>query len=84
MGNASNAEDVAVSTNHLWFMNKAVLGFNLAAYSAAFPEKANHAGRAALDLVVQGKVRVAVTDILPLEQASEAHRRIERGTWSCA
>lgn len=80
MGNASNAEDVAVSTNHLWFTNKAVLGFNLAAYCAAFPQRANRAGRAALELVAQGKVHVAVTDVLPLEQASQAHRSIEQGT----
>ncbi len=79
MGNASNAEDVAVSTTHLWLMNKAVPGFNLAAYSATFPEKANRAGRAALKLITRGEVRVAVTDVLPLEQASEAHRRIEQG-----
>jgi NADPH2:quinone reductase len=79
MGNASNAEDVAVSTNHLWLTNKAVQGFNLAAYSAAFPEKTNRAGRAALELVACGKVSVAVTGVLPLEQASEAQRRIEQG-----
>jgi NADPH2:quinone reductase len=80
MGNASNAEDVMVSTNHLWFTNKSVQGFNLAAYSESFPEKVNQAGRAALELVSRGDVRVAVTDVLPLEQASEAHQRIERGT----
>ena len=79
MGNASNAEDVAVSTNHLWLANKAVLGFNLAAYSAAFPQRAQRAGQAALELVAQRKVQVAVTDVLPLEQAGEAHRRIEQG-----
>jgi NADPH2:quinone reductase len=79
MGNASTAEDVTVSTNHLWIANKAVLGFNLAAYSAAFPQRANRAGRATLEPVAQGKIHVAVTDVLPLEQAGEAHRRIERG-----
>ena len=79
MGNASNAEDVAISSNHLWLTNKAVLGFNLAAYSAAFPESVNRAGRGALDLVAHGNVRVEVTDVLRLEEASEAHRRIEQG-----
>lgn len=80
MGNASNAEDVSVSTNQLWFSNKAVLGFNLGALSAAFPERVGQAARSALQLVARGEVRVVVTDILPLEQASEAHRRIEQGT----
>ena len=79
MGNASNAEDVTVSTSHLWLTNKAVLGFNLAAYCAAFPMNANQAARAALELVARGKVRVAVTDVLPLEHASEAQKRIEQG-----
>ena len=78
MGNASNAEDVSVSSNTLWFANKAVLGFNLAALSSAFPERVASAAHAALQLVAQGKVRIDVTDVLPFEQAAEAHRRIEQ------
>jgi NADPH:quinone reductase len=34
--------------------------------------------RGALDLLARGEVRVEVADILPLEDAAEAHRRIER------
>lgn len=81
LGNASNAEDVSFSANTLWFANKGVFGFNLADLSAVFPERVAPAAQAALRLVAQGKVRVDVTGVLPLEQAAEAQRRIEqRGT----
>ncbi|MFG3703059.1 zinc-binding alcohol dehydrogenase family protein, partial [Micromonospora sp. NPDC047620] len=40
MGNASGAEDVGVSANELWFTNKTVSGFNLAAFAAAYPAEA--------------------------------------------
>jgi NADPH2:quinone reductase len=78
MGNASSAEDVQLSANQLWFTSKAVLGFNLQAFSKEYPERVNAAARKALQLVARGKVRVDVTDVLPLEQAAEAHRRIEQ------
>lgn len=78
MGNASNAEDVSLSSNTLWFSNKAVLGFNLGALSATRPDLVVPAARAALQLVATGQIRIDVTDVLPLEQAAEAHRRIEQ------
>ncbi len=78
MGNASNAEDVQISANLLWFTGKAVLGFNLRAMSIEFPERVNAAARQALQLVANKKVRVDVTDVLPLDQVVEAHRRIEQ------
>ncbi len=77
MGNASNADDVTVSANDLWFSGKGVLGFNLALLSAHAPDGVHIAGEEALRLVASGAVRVEVTDVLPLEQAAEAHRRIE-------
>ncbi|MEV8061672.1 zinc-binding dehydrogenase [Streptomyces antimycoticus] len=39
MGNASGAEDVGVPANELWFSNKTVSGFNLAAFAAAHPRR---------------------------------------------
>jgi NADPH2:quinone reductase len=78
MGNASGAEDVGVPANELWFANKTVSGFNLAAFSAAFPEEAGRALRRAVDAAAKGDLRVRV-ETLPLEQAAEAHRRIESG-----
>ncbi|MFI7221388.1 zinc-binding alcohol dehydrogenase family protein [Micromonospora maritima] len=77
MGNASGADDVALSPNELWFANKTVSGFNLAAYSAAFPADAGRALRRAVTAAGRG-LRVRV-EHMPLDQAAEAHRRIESG-----
>jgi NADPH2:quinone reductase len=78
MGNASGADDVGILANHLWFTNKTVSGFNLAAFSAAFPQDAGRALRRAVRAAAQGSLRVQV-GVLPLEQAPEAQRRIESG-----
>ncbi|MEW9701207.1 zinc-binding alcohol dehydrogenase family protein [Paenibacillus sp. SI8] len=77
MGNASDAEDVQQSINELWFTSKAVLGFNLQQMSVYAPDLISEAARKALSLVVRGDIRVDVTDILELQEAGEAHRRIE-------
>ncbi|MFC8131870.1 zinc-binding alcohol dehydrogenase family protein [Streptomyces sp. NPDC057302] len=79
MGNASGAEDVALSSNELWFAGKTVSGFNLAAFSAAFPAQAGRALRRAVAAAAAGQMKVQV-EALPLEQAAEAHRRIESGS----
>lgn len=79
MGNASGAEDVGIPANELWFTNKTVSGFNLAAFSAAFPEETGKALRRAVAAAAAGELRVQV-ETLPLDQAVEAHRRIESGT----
>ncbi|MCN9243719.1 zinc-binding dehydrogenase [Streptomyces sp. RY43-2] len=78
MGNASDAEDVGVPANELWFTNKTVSGFNLAAFSADFPRETGRALRRAVTAAASGDLRVQV-ETLPLEQAAEAHRRIESG-----
>ncbi|WP_433434804.1 quinone oxidoreductase family protein [Nonomuraea sp. CA-141351] len=79
MGNASGADDAGISANDLWLSNKTVSGFNLAAFSAAFPEEAGRALRRAVAAVAAGDLRLRVEE-LTLEQAAEAHRRIESGT----
>ncbi|TLS44807.1 zinc-binding dehydrogenase [Streptomyces montanus] len=79
MGNASGAEDIGVPANELWFTNKSVSGFNLAAFAAAFPKATGQALRRAVAAAATGDLRVQV-ETLPLEQAVEAHRRIESGT----
>jgi NADPH2:quinone reductase len=78
MGNASGAEDVAISANELWFSNKTVSGFNLAAYSAVRPDRAGEALRRAVRAAGEGVLRVQV-ETVPLDQAVQAHRRIETG-----
>ncbi|MGF6881119.1 NADPH2:quinone reductase [Nocardia sp. GAS34] len=79
MGNASGAEDVGLSSNELWFTNKTVSGFNLAAFSAAYPADAGAALRRAVAAAADGKLRIGV-ETLPLRDAIEAHRRIESGS----
>jgi NADPH2:quinone reductase len=78
MGNASGAEDVGISANEVWFTNKTVSGFNLAAFSAAFPAEAGRALHRAVAAAASGELRVQV-ESLRLEQAAQAHRRIESG-----
>ncbi|KUL35594.1 NADPH:quinone reductase [Streptomyces sp. NRRL F-4489] len=79
MGNASGADDVGLSANELWLSGKTVSGFNLAAFSAAFPAAAGRALRHVVAAAADGGLRVRVAE-LPLDRAAEAHRRIESGT----
>ncbi|MDQ0792220.1 zinc-binding dehydrogenase [Streptomyces sp. B1I3] len=79
MGNASGAEDVGIPANELWFTNKTVSGFNLAAFSAAQPAETGQALRRAVAAAATGDLRVR-TEVLPLARVVEAHRRIESGT----
>ncbi|NUR84797.1 MAG: zinc-binding dehydrogenase, partial [Nonomuraea sp.] len=75
VGNASGADDVALSPNELWLTNRSVSGFNLAAYTALDPATVGSALRRA----VAGEMRVQV-EVLPLAEAADAHRRIESGS----
>ncbi|MEQ0557915.1 zinc-binding dehydrogenase [Amycolatopsis sp. NEAU-NG30] len=79
MGNASGAADVGIPANELWFTNKTVSGFNLAAFSAVSPEIVGRALRRAVAAVAGGDLRVDV-ESLPLADAVQAHRRIESGS----
>ncbi|MGW1838499.1 quinone oxidoreductase family protein [Streptomyces sp. BBFR2] len=79
MGNASGAADVGIPANELWFTNKTVSGFNLAAFAAAFPAETGRALRRAVAAAAAGDLRVR-SETLPLARAAEAHRRIESGT----
>ncbi|MEU8899379.1 zinc-binding dehydrogenase [Nocardia sp. NPDC048505] len=79
MGNASGAADVGVSANELWFTNKTVSGFNLAAFAAADPGAAGAALRRAVAAASAGQLRIPV-ETLPMDQVIEAHRRIESGS----
>ncbi|MCH5583516.1 zinc-binding dehydrogenase [Shimazuella sp. AN120528] len=80
MGNASEAEDVAVSANELWFSSKAVLGFNLQLMSVYHPKAVAKAAKKALPYVVSGQVSVDVTDVVNLEDIAKAHKSIEDRT----
>lgn len=70
----SEADD----TNRLWLSNLAILGFNVGLYLPTHLELARPAGEGALKAVSAGLVDIH-TDVLPLEEAPEAHRRMEAG-----
>lgn len=76
VGNASDAEQVLVGTNDLWLSNTGVVGLNIAALLEARPQRVRSLAARAIDLVRAGAVIVPV-ESLPLEQAAEAHRRLE-------
>lgn len=78
LGNASNADDVPQSSNGLWFTNKAVMGCTLGSLFQVEPELTGSIAREAMGMVFRGEVDTKVTDIYPLEQAAEAHRRLEQ------
>ncbi|MGC4747321.1 quinone oxidoreductase family protein [Micromonospora sp. DT201] len=79
MGNASGGDDVGIPANELWFTNKTVSGFNLAAFAAAYPHEVGRALRRAVVAAAKGDLRVRV-ETLPLDRVADAHRRIESGT----
>jgi NADPH:quinone reductase len=78
VGNASGDWRHSVGTNRLWVSNLAILGFSGGSYLPTHPESVRPAAEGALKAVSEGLVNVH-TDILPLEQAAEAHLRVEAG-----
>lgn len=59
--------------------NKAIMGYSLGNLSQTAPHLLAASARQALNLLVQAPIKIDITDTLPLEQASEAHRRLESG-----
>jgi NADPH2:quinone reductase len=78
VGNASGDWQHGVETNRLWHANLAILGFNVGFYLPTHLQLARPAAEGALKAVSEGLVDLH-TNILPLENAAEAHRRIEAG-----
>ena len=78
VGNASGDWQHTVETNRLWVSNLAILGFSAGSYLPTHPESGRPAAEGALKAVSEGLVNLH-TDTMPLEQASEAHRRVEAG-----
>jgi NADPH:quinone reductase len=79
MGNASGADDVLIPANDLWLAGKGVLGFNLASFSAVRPEQVGAALQRAVAAVAEGRLRIHVQDVVPLDRAAEFHRLLEDG-----
>jgi NADPH2:quinone reductase len=78
-GDPGQGDDLAVSTNRLWFEAKAVLGFNIGELAAKTPSTVRRMALAALRLLADGRVDMAVAEVFPLDRAADAHRLLESG-----
>jgi NADPH2:quinone reductase len=80
-GNASNIagkiQDIPLEPGSFLTENKAIMGYSIGYLSQSAPHLLAETARLTLDLVAQSQVKIDITDILPLEQAGEAHRRLE-------
>jgi len=77
-GNASGSKNEPLSPDALREVNKSLLGFSIGGLSQQDPGRLNTIMQQALHLLINGDVHIDISAILPLSEASEAHRRIER------
>lgn len=63
VGNASQREDVMLSSLALWLQNKTATGFNVGAWSSMFPEQANRSLHWVLENISDGTVRVELSQV---------------------
>lgn len=78
LGNASGEADVPQSSNNLWLGNKGIIGFNLGGFSQEASSQVADAAQKALNMVARGELRTDTMEVLPLDQAVEAHYRLEQ------
>ncbi|GHO94062.1 NADPH:quinone reductase [Reticulibacter mediterranei] len=57
--------------------NKAIMGYSIGKLAQSAPHLVAQTARDALTLIANKHIRIDITDVLPLEQAAEAHRRLE-------
>ena len=74
VGNASGDWQHTVATNSLWLGSLAIAGFSSGYYFPAHPEQVQPAAQGAINAISQGLVDIR-TQIFPLAEAAEAHRR---------
>jgi NADPH:quinone reductase len=76
-GDASGNPEKPIFPNGLWSSNKAVVGYSITTLSRTTPHLLATMAGQTLPLMAEGALKLAISEILPLEQAAEAHRRIE-------
>lgn len=69
--------DVPQTPGNALVENKAIMGYSISSLAQAAPHLLTDTARKALALVAQERIHIDITNVLPLEQASEAHRRLE-------
>lgn len=80
VGDAAQEGDHMLSSNDLWIGGKSVIGFNLGAYSAAKPEVVGAYLRRALELVASGGVKVHLSGVVSIKEASRILAELRGGT----
>jgi hypothetical protein len=65
--------------NDLWLGSLAIAGFSSGYYFPAHPDRARPAAQGAIKAISQGLVDIR-TQVFPLAEAAEAHRRAENGS----
>lgn len=76
-GNASDNPEQPISPTQLWTSNKAVVGYSITTLSQTAPHLVAETAQKVVGLLASGALTLAIDGALPLEQAPEAHRRIE-------
>jgi NADPH2:quinone reductase len=79
VGNASGDWQHTVATNSLWLGSLAIAGFSSGYYFPAHPGQVRPAAQGAINAISQGLVDIR-TQVFPLAEAAEAHRRAENGS----
>lgn len=76
-GNASGNPEKPVAPSELLRSNRSVVGYSMTALTRSAPHLIGETAQLALHLIAEGALKLVISEILPLEQAAEAHRRIE-------
>ena len=76
-GNASGNPDVPIPPATLLSGNKGILGYSLSNLRQDDPRHLVATARRVIDLLMTSQINIAITEILPLDQAALAHQRME-------
>lgn len=79
-GNASANADLPIAPSALLSGNKGVLGYSFTNLMQTHPQHLMATAHQVLDHLVAGRLHVAITEIMPFEQAARAHALMESNT----
>lgn len=79
-GDAGQHPDLTIGVREQWKTNRSIGGFNISDLARRDPSRITGYGRAGMNLVATGALRIDITDVLPLAEVAAAHRRMESGT----
>lgn len=76
-GNASGNPEQPIMPGALLYQNISVVGYSVSALTDSAPQLVAETAQRVIKLVAEGALKLPISEIFPLEQAAEAHRRIE-------